>query len=156
MLSNLRYNRPCLGLIGNPENRRIYEFQNAVEVLGWARPACLAYEQILEDPARLERFDADILRIDSPGENDKVARALIARGGGPPGAALEFGEIAFLREYHEGFCAVLKLIEQRGIPCLNVPLDICQMFDKWASHQRFVEHGIARPPSELAPTNFAA
>jgi glutathione synthase/RimK-type ligase-like ATP-grasp enzyme len=67
---------------------------------------------------------------------------------------LDFGEIGFLKEYHRGFCAVLALIEKSGIPCLNSPRDIAVMFDKWACHQRFLEHGVARPPSELAPNNF--
>src|SRR4051812_20380051 len=99
-------NNPRLGLIGNPENRRGRDFQDAIEALGRPRPACLAYEELLRDEGALERFDAELLRIDSPGENEKVARALIALGGGPAEARLEFGEIGFLPEYHRGFCAV--------------------------------------------------
>jgi hypothetical protein len=147
-------NSPRLGLIGNPENRRIRDFQDAMAALGGPRPDCLAYEEVLRDAGSLARFDVDVLRIDSPGENECVARALIARGGGPAEARLGFGEIGFLREYHRGFCAVLDLIQQRGIPCLNAPHDIRVMFDKWACHQRFIEHGVARPPAELAPANF--
>src|SRR5690349_10766227 len=98
--------KPRLGLIGNPQNRRIRDFQSAVEELGWARPACLSYEELLHDPKALCRFDAEVLRIDSPGENEKVASALIALGGGPVEVKLAFGEIAFLKEYHRGFCAV--------------------------------------------------
>jgi len=146
---------PRLGLIGNPENRRIHDFQDAVEELGWPRPACLAYEDLLRDPATLERLDADVLRIDSPGENERVGEALIALGGGPSEPHLEFGEIGYLKEYHRGFCEVLGWIEHRDIPCLNSPRDIGVMFDKWACHQRFVEHRIARPPSELAPADFS-
>src|SRR5437899_1796547 len=99
---------PRLGLIGNPENRRIRDFQNAVEELGRPCPACLSYEDLLRDTESLSRFEADVLRIDSPGENESVARALIRLGGGPPRAALEFGEINFLKEYHRGFCALLS------------------------------------------------
>lgn len=142
--------KPRLGLIGNPENRRIRDFSDAVEGLGLPRPACLAYGELLRDPEALARFDAELVRIDSPGENEMVARALIARGGGPASAAPAFGEISFLREYHRGFCAVLDSIGQRGIPCLNAPHEIAVMFDKWEAHQRFVAHGIARPPAELA------
>ncbi|HWI58137.1 MAG TPA: STM4014 family protein [Bacillota bacterium] len=147
-------NSPRLGLIGNPENRRIRDFQQAVAEQGWPRPACLAYEELLADPSLLSRLEVDLLRVDSPGENTSVAQALIALGGGPAQAALEFGEIRFLKEYHRGFCAVLDRIEQRGIPCLNPPQDIRVMFDKWACHQRFVEQGVARPPSQPAPINF--
>jgi glutathione synthase/RimK-type ligase-like ATP-grasp enzyme len=147
-------NSPALGLIGNPENRRIRDFQDAAVELGCPRPPCLSYADLLREPDSLAHFDADILRIDSPGENENVAAQLIRLGGGPAHVEMEFGEIAFLKEYHRGFCAVLAQIENSGIPCLNSPRDIAVMFDKWASHKRFLEHGVARPPSELAPDNF--
>ena len=149
-------NSPRLGLIGNPENRRIRDFQEAVVALGCPRPGCLSYEEILRDAGALARFDVDLLRIDSPGENENVARALIALGGGPADARMEFGEIGRLVEYHRGFCTVLEWIGQRGIPCLNTPRDIEIMFNKWASHVRFSGRGVARPPTELAPHNCAA
>jgi len=145
-----------LGLIGNPENRRIRDFQDAVESSGWARPACLAYADLLRDPTTLARLDVDLLRIDSPGENETVAHALITRGGGPPRPELEFGEIRYLREYHRGFCEILVLIEKRGIQCLNSTSDIGIMFDKWACHRRFLENGVARPPAELASEDFSS
>ena len=148
-------NNPRLGLIGNPANRRVRDFQDAVEKLGRPRPACVAYEELLRDPEALTRFDVDLLRIDSPGENDDVATALIALGGGSPRVALELGEIGFLKEHHRGFCRLLDRIEQRGIPCLNSPRDIAIMFDKWACHKRFVDHAVARPPAELAPEDFS-
>jgi glutathione synthase/RimK-type ligase-like ATP-grasp enzyme len=147
-------NSPGLGLIGNAENRRIRDFQDAVVELGWPRPPCLAYEDLLREPELLSQFDAGILRIDSPGENENVAAQLIRLGGGPSHVELDFGEIGFLKEYHRGFCATLALIEKSVFPCLNSPGDIEVMFDKWACHQRFLENGVARPPSELAPNNF--
>jgi hypothetical protein len=147
---------PRLGLIGNPENRRVRDFQDATEAAGLPRPACLAYEELLADAESLDRFEVDLLRIDSPGENETVARGLIARGGGPARPEQSFGEISFLREYHRGFCELLVLIAQRGIPCLNAPRDIAVMFDKWQCHQRFVAHGVTRPPADLAPPDFTA
>jgi glutathione synthase/RimK-type ligase-like ATP-grasp enzyme len=145
--------KPRLGLIGNPENRRIRDFSDAVVALGLPRPACLAYADLVRDAEALARFDVDLVRIDSPGENETVTRALIARGGAK-GAEHLFGEISFLREYHHGFCAVLDLVEQRGIPCLNAPRDIAVMFDKWECHQRFIAHDIARPSAERAVSDF--
>jgi len=142
-----------LGLIGNPENRRIRDFQAAANALGYATPPCLSYEELLRDPESLARFDVELIRIDSPGENQAVAKALIQRGGGPGNAELTFGEIGFLKEYHCGFCGVLDIIEQRGIPCINPPCDIAVMFDKWKCHQRFVKHDVPRPVSELAPAD---
>jgi len=147
-------NSARLGLIGNLENRRISGFRAAVEQCGGAVSACVAYEEILRDPGALSSLDADFLRIDSPGENDAVHRALIHLGGGPLLSHLEFGEIAWLREYHLGFCEVLRRIEQTGLPCLNAPADIAVMFDKWECHNRFVARGISRPAATLAPRSF--
>ena len=147
---------PRLGLIGNPGNRRIRDFQAAVEELGYPRPVCLSYEELLSDPESLARLDIDLFRIDSPGENAAVAAALIARGGGPPRPELAYGEIAFQKEYHNGFCDVLEGITKRGVPCLNSPQDIAVMFDKWACHRRFLEKGVARPRSDMAPPDFPA
>ncbi len=146
--------KPRLGLIGNPENRRITDFQAAMSAAGEPRPPCLSYEALLREPELLACFDVEQLRIDSPGENAVVAQALIALGGGPAQAPLEFGEIAWLKEYHRGFCEVLRWIEARGLPCLNSPADIQTMFDKWESHQRFVAHGVVRPPAQMAPPDF--
>lgn len=145
-----------LGLVGNPENRRIREFQQAVEELGGPTPACLSYEELLHTPDSLARLEVDLLRIDSPGENEAVTRALIARGGGPEDACLAFGEIAYLREYHRGYCEVLDLIQASGTLCLNAPGDIAAMFDKWECHRRFIEVGVPRPAAELAPNDFAS
>jgi glutathione synthase/RimK-type ligase-like ATP-grasp enzyme len=144
-----------VGLLGNPENRRLQEFSLARQQLGFPAPVCLSYGQLLSDPGVLQRFRVDRLRIDSPGENSAVAEGLIALGGGPGQAGLAFGEIGYLREYHQGFCRVLESIRQSGLDCLNAPQDIAVMFDKWACHQRFVERGLARPPSRLAPADFS-
>jgi glutathione synthase/RimK-type ligase-like ATP-grasp enzyme len=144
-----------LGLLGNPENRRIQDFAQARRELGYPEPPVLSYEDVLRDPGSLERLDVDLLRIDSPGENAAVATALVAWGGGPTQAEVEFGQIAFLSEYHRGFCRLLKLVARRGLPCLNDPQEIAVMFDKWACHQRFVRRGLARPNSELAPPELS-
>lgn len=149
-------NSPRLGILGNPENRRIRDFQRAAEAVGLPPLAVLSYEELLRDTGTLDELDADMLRIDSPGENETVAKALIALGGGPQEPSLAYGEIAFLREYHRGFSALLERVEQRGIPCLNSPGDIRVIFDKWECHGRLLEHGVDRPPAEPAPPDFPA
>ncbi len=143
--------RPRLGIVGNPENRRVRDFQAAVEELGLPRPPCLAYETLLRDPE--VGFDVDVLRLESPGENEAVTAGLVALGGGPSPLPLSYGEIGFTREYHRGFCQVLGWLERRGLPCLNAPRDIATMFDKLACHELFLQHGVARPPARLAPAH---
>ena len=143
-----------LAILGNPENRRVGLFCQAVEQLGGLAPKVLSYLELLEDPNRLQTLQADLLRIDSPGENEAVARRLIALGGGPNDAPLEFGQIAWLREYHHGFLHTLELVQGSGIPCLNSPASIATMFDKVACHQRFLQAGVARPAAELLPKSY--
>ncbi len=145
-----------LGLIGNPENRRVQDFQRAWNDLGFSPITVISYQDLLEQPSCLEHLAVDRLRIDSPGENEQIAHSLIQLGGGPENCPLEFGEIAYLGEYHYGYCQLLANIQASGIPCQNDPIEISVMFDKWASHQRFQAFGLPRPQSQLAPTELAA
>lgn len=130
------------------------DFVLAVQELGQPAPICWSYQELLKQPGP-NRFAVDWLRLDSPGENADVTDTLIALGGGPPGVRLRFGEIAYLREYHRGFCTVLERVQASGVRCWNDPAEIATMFDKWASHQRFLSHGLPRPTAEIAPATYA-
>lgn len=139
-----------LGILGNPENRRVIDFQKTWSELGYGSARVMSYQELLQGkplPTEVEWW-----RLDSPGENAEVARALIRCGGGPPDALLEFGQIAFLSAYHRGYCNLLDSLN--GLRCFNAPTEIALMFDKWACHQRFQKAGLARPPSYLAETDF--
>lgn len=146
--------RSQLGLIGNPENRRIVDFGKACRELGRPVPECLSYEQLLSEPACLNRFQAELIRIDSPGENERVARDLIALGGGPQNCSFEFGEIVYLKEYHRGFCELMKRLKEAPFRYLNCPHELALMFDKWTCHQLFVDNGVARPPARLTASSY--
>jgi glutathione synthase/RimK-type ligase-like ATP-grasp enzyme len=151
IVSSLSVNKPIqLGLVGNLENRRIQDFCVRWQALGQPMPTLMDYQEL---PSVAPRVDA--IRIDSPGENANLALRLIAMGGGPQGAKLEFGEVAYLREFHLGYCALLARIEEWRLPALSAPSEIATMFDKWQSHQRFLEAGLSRPPSALAPSSYA-
>ena len=98
----------------------------------------------------------DVLRIDSPGENAALANHLIALGGAPKAAKLEHGEVAYLREFHLGYCELLRRIAAWELPAFNAPGEIAVMFDKWQSHQRFLgDTEMTRPPSTLAPPSYS-
>ncbi len=141
-----------LGILGNPENRRVSLFQAACQAAGLEAP-CLSWERFLSDPTSLRAQNFDLLRIESPGENDRVARHLIQRGG-ESDPQLDFGEIGFLQAYHQGFCLTLDEIKACQIPCLNAPSDIQTMFHKMECHERFQQAGLSRPNSFQAPTSF--
>lgn len=143
-----------LGIVGNPENRRVKDFVKACLESCNSCPKVLSYEELLTEPNILEDFKVDLVRIDSPGENLSVTQKLIALGGGPLEARLEFGEIAHLREYHLGFCALMQRLTEAGLEFANRPAEICVMFDKWKCHQLFLQHEVARPRAQLAPLSF--
>jgi len=146
-----------LGLIANLENRRAEFFRSAVADAGLPEPACVAWSEILQDPACLERLrDCSRVRIDSCGENAAVIDALIHRGGGPEKSQLQFGEIGFMAEAHRGFCSVLDEIASFDLPLTNTPADIQVMFDKWASHQRFEAGHVPRPATRFLNGTVAA
>lgn len=141
-----------LGLLGNPENRRLQDFARAVTELGGPPPVQVSYLDWLDGRASLDP-SVEGWRLDSPGENAELARRLIALGGGASPVELEFGEIGFGKAYHRGFCRLLE-----GLPALrwmNDPAEVALMFDKWLGHERFVEAGLPRPESFLAPPSFA-
>ncbi len=144
-----------LAILGNAENRRVTEWLQAAAELRLPPPKVLPYQLLLEQPELLAGLSGYLLRLDSPGQNETVAKSLIALGGGPPSARLEHGEIAYLRSYHQGFVRLLRRVARARIPCLNHPEEVATMFDKWACHRLFARQGLARPPAYLAPSSFA-
>ena len=130
------------------------DFTQAARELGLPAPRVISYEELLAGRGWETLRELDLLRIDSPGENDVVTRGLIALGGGPRKATLEHGEIAYLKPYHQGYLCFLQRVA--GVRCLNHPDEIGLMFDKWACHQMFQDAGLPRPPSQLAPPTLAA
>lgn len=142
-------------IIGNPENRRVRNFQQAAATVGMVCPACVSWRTILDDPdSTIERLDgAECIRIESPGENNAVLQRLINRGGGRN--RLAFGEIGFLKHQYLGFSETLNGLSTINAAFMNSPGDIQVMFDKWKSHQRFKQVGIARPETRIAPQSVS-
>ena len=143
-----------IGIVGNPENRRVKDFQSASLRLGKETPLCLSWIELLNDSANVIRkleSECDLVRLESPGENERVQQMLIRRGG--IDRAIEFGEIAYQREQFLGWRKTLIQLESLNTRFMIHPTEIQAMSDKWTSHQRFVAHGLARPNAKLAPSN---
>src|SRR5689334_22693286 len=87
-MTKSRAQRMRFVVVGNPANRRIAFFEQAVSRLGHRPPRVVAYRDILKNPALLqdvlqaesELADAErstvVLRVDSPGEDFDVERCL--------------------------------------------------------------------------------
>lgn len=156
-------------LIGNPDNRRITLFDEALRSRGEAPPLVLAHEQLLEDVAPLRALDRDdvVVRLDSCGEHDVVTRALLARGyeraraAGVEAVAPDelgdrprHGEIVAPTQQHFGYLAYLDELAEvfAARPAWRVlqpPRAVAEVFDKRAVHARLGEAGL--PVADALP-----
>lgn len=151
-------------VVGNPANRRVTMFQDALVAQGHPPARVVPWLELCEPgaPARLLTGDA-LIRIDSSGEDDDVERALLRRGEaaaraeGVPAIApaplaripREVGRILYPRQQHLGFLAVLAEIEAAtaGARVLPPPSAIRELFDKFAASERWRALGIPMPES---------
>ncbi len=123
-------------IIGNPENRRVVQFQQALHDLKQAPAQVISYQDILE--SKLAWQDvlkvANCIRIESPGENFQVEKRILELGGLESAMDLKAdkGRIYFPSLWYKGFQRLLKSITSAAgnVPWLNHPDDIVTMFDK--------------------------
>lgn len=154
-------------MIGHPTHRRVIGFQAALAAQGLPPARVIAWADLVEPgaPARLlAGLGRAILRIDSAGEDDRIDRALLARGEPAARAAgypaidaatlaelpFERGQILYPRQHHLGFTAVLDEIaavvaDQPALRVVQPPGAIQLLFDKRATSSRWRAAGIPVP-----------
>jgi hypothetical protein len=154
-----------LVVIGNPENRRVQMFRAAAERLSLPAPQIVPYEAVLSGRLDVRRAiePGSLVRIDSPGENETVERALVALGAAQhrpaelpadyvPGEIIEHGRIYHPGLWYRGFCHLLAQweaeLEPLGVRWMNHPADIRLMFHKNAC-QEFLEQERVPVPRRL-------
>jgi hypothetical protein len=160
-------------VIGNPGSRRIELFQAALNEMRLPAAQVVSYLDLLSGKEALPRSvrDGTVVRIESPGKDFEVERALIAAGAdaaddderfdrlsrrAAQDMSFEQGRILYPRQWYLGYCATLRLIELQLAECppprpvsqwMNSPADIALMFDKSACHQALGSHGASVAPS---------
>src|ERR1044072_4120125 len=122
-------------IIGNPENRRVTACCNTVQQLGYAMPQVISYAGWLSAQEMPIIPKENIIKIDSPGENDAVRSMLIAKGGCITSAPDEFGIIKNMRPWYTGYCNWLQemqgVIDHQQLPwVMNQPAEIQLQFNK--------------------------
>jgi hypothetical protein len=153
-------------IIGNPQNRRVAMFVEALERLGHPPPLVFSHLDLLAAPQRLlEIVDSPhLVRIDSAGEDGNVERGLLRLGHqaalaegvstiAPEALAelqLERGQVIAPRQRHLGFCVYLErlaeVFAQRPSWRVLSPLaSIAMLFDKRRCSRLYRQHGIATP-----------
>lgn len=171
-------------IIGNPENRRVHGFQDALRKLGFAPARVLSYAELLSTPTgcenRLRKFLGQqnqaprILRVESPGENELVWQRLVAYGEAEAEGdrdcgritskhALvlrpEVGRLQFVRQWYLGFRKLLSQMEtvgsEKGVRWHNHPQDIALAFDKLDCQERLEQLGVSVPERIPVPSSLA-
>jgi glutathione synthase/RimK-type ligase-like ATP-grasp enzyme len=158
-------------IIGNAGNRRVDLFQQALAAQGLPLARLVTYSDLLAGSITLPDVvtAGSILRIESPGKDSEVERALLAAGADVPDnpvfarisseevqrLAMEKGRILYPRQWYLGYCWALAEIDRQRLLCpphslMNHPDDIAAMFDKRVCHKRMSAAQI-RVPRRLAP-----
>jgi len=158
-------------IIGNPENRRVKLFCDAVSRSAERDITIISYADLLMQKPVVSLLPGSIVKIDSPGENDMVRAMLISKGEMDdktysvfcksdmivsPGA---HGEILHTQLWYKGYCKMLDEINNwlktfRGLVLMNDVLDIKIMFDKIRCQRHLQQHSIAVPDRVETPDNF--
>lgn len=157
-------------ILGNPENRRVGLFQEALAAGGRPPAEVVSWRAFLADPGALERLGDGprLLRVDSFGEDFEVERALLRLGEddarrdplGPSvvgaraldATTFDLGRITSPRQLQLGLGRALDalarvLAARPAWRCLNPPDDVRELFDKRRTSARFAAAGVPVPPS---------
>ncbi|WP_051764338.1 STM4014 family protein [Streptomyces sp. NRRL F-5135] len=136
--------RPALAVVGNPANRRVTLFQDAVRAAGLPAAREVPWLDVLRGRAA---FGAgETVRIDSPGEDAEVDRLL--RDADDPTRVEGTGR------WYEHFTAAAREVGRAaadaGALLLDDPGEIAVLFDKRLCHGVLDEAGVKVP---LSPTS---
>jgi hypothetical protein len=155
-------------IVGNPQNRRVAFFQQALRDAGQRAAAVVPYIDILERRTTLgsHLIPGMLVRIESPERDFAVEKALLRHGladaeaeGAPvlscrqiQDAPFDLGLILHPRQNYLGFRRLLRTLagdiaSVRDVSALNAPADIEVMFDKRLCHERVHVAGVPVPPT---------
>ncbi|MEU3464815.1 STM4014 family protein [Streptomyces sp. NPDC006733] len=132
-------------VVGNPGNRRVTMFADAVRAAGLPAPRVVAWSDVLRGTYGFA--PGELVRVDSPGEEPEVDRAL--RGGADP-TRVEGGALWY-RRFTATVEEVARTAAEAGATLLGEPRDIAVLFDKRLCHARLLAAGVPVPPALTAP-----
>lgn len=135
-------NPPPLAVVGNPANRRVTLYTEAVRAAGLPAPRVVPWADVLAEGGA-DFAPGEIVRLDSPGEDPHVDRLL--RGPGDP-TRVE-GSARWYAEF------VRTLGTLRGGLRLDDPEELAVLFDKRRCHARLAQAGV---PVPYSPTSLPA
>jgi glutathione synthase/RimK-type ligase-like ATP-grasp enzyme len=131
-----------LAVVGNPENRRVTLFADAVRVAGLPAPRIVPWARVLRDGGADFAPD-ETVRLDSPGEDPEVDRLL--RGPGDP------TRVEGSARWYGAFMTAVRAL--RGGVRLDDPDELAVLFDKRRCHGVLAAAGV---PVPFSPTSGPA
>jgi hypothetical protein len=163
----------ALWLIGNRHDRRTGHWRQAFAEAGLPQPGLIDYREVLAGDHALARIrEGDLVRLESPGEDLALERALLSHGYTPAcaeghaaitperlaAAPLEPGLLLSPRQWYLGFARLLTGIERnltaRGVRWLTPPQDVLLLFDKGRCQRRLAAAGVPVPELLGEPQGF--
>lgn len=154
-------------ILGNPDNRRVTGFVEALRQRGQPEPIVLGHREVLREPESLLAITDQplLVRIDANGEDPEVEALLLERGFADAESlgcsrvsprelaergGVRFGEILAPRQHQLGFRRYLDQLsacfEQRPAwQVLQSPTSIAELFDKRVTSRRYAALGIPVP-----------
>jgi hypothetical protein len=153
-------------VVGNPGCPRVNFFQAALARCGMPPAKLFSYADLIASRATLEQTvtPGAIVRLESPGRDFDVEKALLAAGTDEPDAGratrisreqatrlvFDRGRIWYPRQWYLGFRAVLRRIAEQLSCCpphrlLTPPADVEVLFDKPRCQARFAQADIPVP-----------
>ncbi|MBT2507994.1 STM4014 family protein [Streptomyces sp. ISL-98] len=135
---------PRFAVVGNPANRRVALFQDAVAAAGLPAARVVSWLDVLRRGASFR--PGETVRIDSPGEDPDVERLL--RGVG------DATRVEGSARWYERFTAAVREVGRASEGCtlLDDPEELAVLFDKRLCHAVLQRAGVPVPPS---PTSGA-
>ncbi|WP_328665955.1 STM4014 family protein [Streptomyces sp. NBC_00322] len=135
---------PRFAVVGNPANRRVALFQQAVASAGLPTARVVPWLEVLRQGVSFR--PGETVRIDSPGEDPEVERLL--RGVG------DATRVEGSARWYERFTAAVREVGQAAEGCtlLDDPDELAVLFDKRLCHAVLHHAGVPVPPS---PTSGA-
>ncbi|MEU9998580.1 STM4014 family protein [Streptomyces sp. NPDC050848] len=132
---------PRLVVVGNPDNRRVGYFRDAVRAAGLPEARVEPWLDVLRGGGRFH--PGETVRLESPGEDPDVERLL--RGTDDP------TRVEGTARWYESFTAatarLARTVGEAGAVLIDDPAEPAVLFDKRLAHARLREAGVPVPES---------
>ncbi|MFG2639920.1 STM4014 family protein [Streptomyces sp. NPDC048370] len=132
---------PRLVVVGNPDNRRVGYFRDAVRAAGLPEARVEPWLDVLRGGGRFH--PGETVRLESPGEDADVERLL--RGTDDP------TRVEGTARWYESFTAatarLARTVGEAGAVLIDDPAEPAVLFDKRLAHARLREAGVPVPES---------